>query len=83
MVYEPRAGEGAKANILTKTIYPCQSVEDATAQSTVTLIAERTSISTGTCNDATPSMLKTMRYAIPSNGTFMSLKVTNTRISTA
>jgi hypothetical protein len=40
MVYEPRAGEGAKANILTKTICPRRSVEDATAQSTVTLIAE-------------------------------------------
>jgi hypothetical protein len=40
MVYEPRAGEGANANILTKTIYPRWSVEDATAQPTVTLIAE-------------------------------------------
>jgi hypothetical protein len=40
MVYEPRAGECAKANILTNTIYPRRSVEDATAQSTVTLIAE-------------------------------------------
>jgi hypothetical protein len=41
MVNEPRAGEGAKANILTKTIYPRRSVEDTTAQSTVTLNAEK------------------------------------------
>jgi hypothetical protein len=41
MVYEPRAGEGAKANILTKMIYPRRNVEDATAQSTVILISEK------------------------------------------
>jgi hypothetical protein len=39
--YEPRAGEGAKAKILTKMIYPRRSDEDVTAQSTVTLIAEK------------------------------------------
>jgi hypothetical protein len=79
MVYEPRAGEGAKANILTKTIYPRRSVEDATAPSTATLIAEK-----DINFNRKPPMLKTMRYAIPSNGTFMYLKkVTNTRISTA
>jgi hypothetical protein len=41
MVFEPRAGEGAKSNILTKMIQPRRSVEDVTAQSTVTLIAEK------------------------------------------
>jgi hypothetical protein len=41
MAFELRAGEGAKANILTKTIYPRQSVEDATNQSTVTLICRK------------------------------------------
>jgi hypothetical protein len=41
MVYEPRAGEGAKAIILTKMIYPRRRAKNATAHSTVTLIAEK------------------------------------------
>jgi hypothetical protein len=41
MVYEPRASEGAKANVLAKKIYPRLSVKDGTTQSTVTLIAEK------------------------------------------
>lgn len=40
MVNKPRAGEGARANILTKMIYPRRSAENPKEQSTVVLIAE-------------------------------------------
>lgn len=38
--YKPRAGEGAKARLLTKTIYPRRQVDDPKSESTVVLIEE-------------------------------------------
>ena len=40
--YKPRAGEGARAKVLTKIIYPRRAVDNPKHESVIILVAEET-----------------------------------------